>query len=459
MRAPLVTLLTVTGFVADATALDSPEALAKALIERWAANSESAFAELYPFPSPRGIHTELVQNRVSRRTARAKVVRVDDSRATLVLGGVPALDNSATETIVGRAFSGVYEARKRNDTWQLSGQLPLEELGRILSHKLSVSLNPGSGIVVEDRIRGRIKSNHGFAARLNHAARIESVQSSCRDVPYFAAGGLLWLDLPAGDLDISLRYAIDVERELADNNSGRFLEEFGHLRGQYFWHPFFDFNSPGDQADFEIDLRIPKEYRAVTSLPQTEVVTEETRLIHGKSARMTYALTLAYDRSWKVDSRQFGDVRLELFLAPGFQPPAETIAKEFESIYSLLSSRFGAPGPEYFAIVQSRSKNGKSFQFASNQIIVAAASPLTVSRQGNEPQATLGHEIAHWWTEGSGPAANLLREGWATYVESLLLEREYGARTVDQFWSHHGSVYFNTTMARRHCWQTPTTAA
>lgn len=50
---------------------------------------------------------------------------------------------------------------------------------------------------------------------------------------------------------------------------------------------------------------------------------------------------------------------------------------------------------------------------------------------------------------GGGRAASFLREGWATYVESLVLAQEYGADTERLFWKEHARKYFQNYDGRR----------
>jgi hypothetical protein len=85
------------------------------------------------------------------------------------------------------------------------------------------------------------------------------------------------------ETELTIRYSIEVERGPQDTNSGCFLENAGHLRNQYFWHPFFGFDPVGAWADFHIEVRIPKEYRVSTSIPQTERVVGGERIIEGKT--------------------------------------------------------------------------------------------------------------------------------------------------------------------------------
>jgi hypothetical protein len=111
---------------------------------------------------------------------------------------------------------------------------------------MKVVVRPGSGVTVEDRMRIRVAGHDGFAVRLNHLAKVESVRARGRKPPYLFGGGLFWVDLPEGPSELTIRYSNEVETGPDDTNSGSFLENAGHLRSQYFWHPFFGFNTPGD---------------------------------------------------------------------------------------------------------------------------------------------------------------------------------------------------------------------
>jgi hypothetical protein len=165
-------------------------------------------------------------------------------------------------------------------------------------------------------------------------------------------------------------------------------------------------------------------------------------IIHGQTIRPTFALTLVYDRDWDVRSQRLGQTQLELFVTPQFKPNEETIVREFRSVYELLSDRFGVPNGGYFGVVEARSDEGNGWHFQSNQVVVAAGWPRIVSSKDNRPRAFLGHEVSHLWTRGAGPAANFLQEGWATYAESLILEKEFGSDTLKAFWKYQADDYF-----------------
>src|SRR5262249_54933720 len=163
--------------------------------------------------------------------------------------------------------------------------------------------------------------------------------------------------------DLTLRYSIEVEAAPDDPNSGRFTERFGHVRTQYFWHPFFDFENSADQADFEVHVRIPKEFALTTSLPQTERVNGAERVVDASTIQRTPALSLAYDRDWNIIRETANGVRLELFVTPEFLPKPAAVVQEFRTVHSLLASKFGEPGGGYLAIVQLRADPANEWRF------------------------------------------------------------------------------------------------
>lgn len=433
---------------ARARAQESPQELADRVSQAWAAGADREFAAVVPFREAQDVTALATRNHWSRGAGIGQVIRNSEGKAVLVLGGVPLTGNSGDDTYFGWSFSGLYEASAVDGRWRLTRQIPLEETGSVISQRLQVRVRPGRGLDVEDRLIVRSNGSNGFAARLNHHAKLQEVTSGRGSVAHHFGGSLLWADLPQGTSELVLRYSIAVETETPDPNSGRFTERFGHVRNQYFWHPLFDFQNPADQADFEAEVRIPKEYALTTSLPQTERIDGDDRIIEAKSIQRTMALSLAYDRDWKVVRETANGVQLELFVTPDFRPEPTSVVQEFRSVHSLLASRFGEPGGGYLAIVQLRGYPTNGWRFNSNQGVFAEGSPGYFSLK-DPPSAHLGHEIGHLWTQGAGPAANFLREGWATYVESLVLEQEYGADTARLFWKEQARLYFQFFDGRR----------
>src|SRR5258708_1921845 len=266
-------LLIAASVIFHAEAQTSPAELAQAVVERWSAGAEKKFASIYPFREGRNA----LSAAKSRTAGLANVIRATKEQAVLLISGVPLLPNSGNATAAGAEFSGVYEARAEGGAWKLHSRIPLENLGQILAHDIKVSVRPASGVTVEDRLRIQVNGRDGFALRLNHAAKIESIRTAGREPAHLFGGGLLWIELPEGETELTIRYSIEVEKGPQDTNSGCFLENAGHMRNQYFWHPSFGVDPVGAWADFHIEVRIPKEYRVSTSIPQTDRVSGDQR--------------------------------------------------------------------------------------------------------------------------------------------------------------------------------------
>lgn len=433
----------------SALAQTSPRELAQSVVQKWSEGPRTAFEALYPFQAGRNERQMSVSRRFPRVPGLAEAIRSNAHQATLLISGHPTYGNSGEDTFLGFEFSGLYEAAPDAGVWKLTRKIPLDDMGEIHSQDIRLQVRIGHGIDVEDRLRVRVKTQNGFAARLNHGASIAGVLASGKEARHSFGGGLLWIDLPPGDSTVTLRYSIEVETAPRDPNSGFFGADYGHVRNQYLWAPALGFESVHDAADFHIEARLPAAYRLTTSLPQTERVEGRERIVEGKSVVRTNTLTLGYDRDWQPHLETAGGVRLEMFITPSFPLTPEQLIAEFRKDDALFAARFGEPAGGYTAIVQLRGNPAHSFH--SNQASFAAATyPLLPDRES--ATAILGHEIAHAWTEGSGPAAAFLREGWARYAESLVFEHDFGTAGADAFRKKRAEYYFKSLDGKAPMW-------
>jgi hypothetical protein len=309
--------------------------------------------------------------------------------------------------------------------------------GQILSHDLHITIRPAAGLDIEDRLRLRVSGSQGLDFRLNPGARIESP----RDARF--AGGVLHLDLPPGESAVDLRYSLPVPHDLTDANSACFLPHAGHVRGQFLWHPSFGIDPVGAWTDFHIEVRIPREYRVATSLPQTERVEGDIRIVEARTVQPTAWITLAYDRDWQVEAREIDGIRLEFFVTPDFTLAPDAVAAYFRTVYAAFSKRFGPLPARYAAIVQLRNVAANSWRFTSNQAVFSTAKPELLFKPNLPlPEEPFAHEVAHLWHQGSaGPAASFLGEGWAGWAESVALANRAGAEPVRALWTFRSSVY------------------
>lgn len=372
-----------------------------------------------------------------------RILSSAEGRAYVMLTVVPRLGNSGDETIIARAFSGIYSCHGNSDGWKIVEKLEPGRKNKVLAHDLKVQVLPGEGLEVVDQLRLSVQEDYGFAVHLNHQAQISDVRDGQgRNVRYLFGGGLLWVDLPPGSSQCKIAYHLPVE-SFKNSNSGHFSLESGHVRNQFYWHPFFDFQSPNGLADFQIEATIPAQYQLVTSLPQEDRVSGNLRRVRGSSELPTAALALIYDQDWKVTQAQAGGLSVKLYASDDFEPAAAVLIPSIEKSYRLLSQRFGDPISSYLGIVQARSRGGNGWNNRTNNIVVAGRNGGPLTREKPFPRAFLGHEVAHGWTRPVGPAVNFLQEGWATFGESYLLEEEYGSGLLKPFWEYYSKRFFD----------------
>lgn len=420
----------------------TPEALAALVVRRFAEGPAAAFDSVFPVESGRAQVADAARRNVARHPGLARVVSAEGDRAVLVLSGYVDAVHSGNETLLTRAFADFYEAeRDARGGWAITRRLPLDAGNRILAHRLGVDIVPGEGVRVVDTLEVAVSGGNGFAARLNHQARLASVRVGGRPAEHAFAAGLLWVAVPDGERRrIEVAYALDVPHD-PDSWSGYFLPASGFVRDQFLWHPVLNYTTPADHAEFSVTARAPADVYLSTSVEQTSRVEGGVRLATGRSGRPTPAVTVLYDREWRPYAVRAGEVRFEAFVAPGFLPARGELEAAFRRAHGSIRRRFGEPPGRYFAVAQRRESGSSGWHLLSNATMVAGANAGATSSPGPFPRAFLGHELAHGWTRPTGPGALFLMEGWATFAESYILGDEHGPAVERAFWDAQRNAY------------------
>ncbi|MEM6336319.1 MAG: M1 family aminopeptidase [Bacteroidota bacterium] len=420
----------------------SPDALADSVVAAFAEGNQTAFDGWYPFDDGRSLLASGLKDGDERVVQLSEVVSQTEDEATLLIGAFLRFGNTGDETIYAGDLSGLYLAGlDETGRWRLTERIGWESLDRAHSHRLHVELLPGWGLDVVDTLAVEVRSPHGLLFALNHAAIVESVVLNGEPVDYLSGGGRLWIDAPAGDTaHVVLTHSVHVAQDAGTNiNSGRFETDFGHVRNQYHWHAFGDYD---DDATMQLTVRSPADVHVATDLPQQVRVQDEVRITRGESEGLAGPASLFYDAGWEPTVRSAGDYSLAVFATPDFEPSADSLAKVFVMSAEKLKERFSSPPGTYIAVVQQRARPGNGWPFMSNKAIAAYANGGFLASSFPHPRALFGHEVAHAWTSPSGPARNFLSEGWATYAESILLQDQYGPDTEALFWETKRNNYF-----------------
>ena len=423
----------------------TPDSLAVAFLSRFAGASTAAFDSIDPDSVGRAVMHTAVQRKLPHEGSVGRVVWRDDQRAVLLLTGTVKAGSGSDETNLVRHFSGLYEAQASAGTWRIVRQLPIDTLDYIHGHLLHVELVPGRDIHVVDTVSVVVGSNSGLAMRLNNHAHITGLRYAGDSAAWSLGGGVLWVKAPRSDhAQLVLTYWIpDESRPSRDSTTRDSMPAYGAFHNTDDWHPFFDFNSANDLGPATVTVHVPAEYYLTTTLPQRDTVIGGVRTVIGQSAYPTWLLSLIYDREWKPVATNVDGVRFETFTTPAFHFSHDSLASALRPIDSVLHARFGGPTPPYIAAVEDRAVGPRGFSVRMADAVISGTKADALVELGiRGPSFVLAHEVSHAWTmNATGPAANMLREGWATYAEATLLGAEYGPAEEHDFWNRLRNGY------------------
>jgi len=404
-------------------------------------NDTEKFNRLVGLESIREVYALAITEKILKVPGKSQIISINSDSAYVMLSGLFLFGNSGDETNFSNNYTGIYKMELINGAWQIKNRIEIDRLNQIRKQNIGVKLLPGKEIKVSDTLMIDVNDKIGFAVRLNHKARISRLLINQSATNFTFSGGLLWVNASKKlKQQLIIDYAIDVEQDEEDKNSSYFGESYGHLRNQYYWHPFFNFSSPNDRADFNLQCTIPKVYHLATGLPQKDKIMGDYRTITAKSGNPTFGLSIYYDKDWDVREIKVGKIEMIVYAAKDFSPNNELLRSHFSKYYDTLQKYFGEPIGNYLAIVQDRS-GGNGWKNRSNDMVVAGQSGSYLITDKPNPRAIFGHEVAHGWTSPTGPATNFLMEGWATYAESLILSSVYGDSIVVKFFKSQKQNY------------------
>ena len=438
-----------------------PDALAMLVMQRFASASGPAFDSVYPDPLGRAVVESAIQHKETRSIGLTRVVESTPSRAVLLLAGTvhsgegSGIETGSDETNEVRRFSGFYEAARSDGSWMLTRQIPLDTLNYIRGQTLHVALFPGHRSDILDTLAVTVGGPYGLAFRLNNAARLTLVQLNGRPARHALGGGVLWINAPRSGASrlskLVLHYSIPDEHTPppASKAGGAAARRdsavaYGALNNTDVWNPFFGYDSGNDFSLMSVTATIPARYRLTTSVPQTEVVRNGVRIVHGETMHPQFLLALIYDKDWQPVTKQVGDLRVETFLTPDFRFTPDTLAAIVGRVYHVLVPRFGEPQlpSHYLAVVEDRALGHSGFAVRMNNAVISGGGATMLDDPLLGPSYAFAHEVSHGWTmNATGRAANFLQEGWASYCESLLLRDVYGPEAEHAMWEKLRTSY------------------
>ncbi|MGH7620703.1 MAG: M1 family aminopeptidase, partial [Gemmatimonadaceae bacterium] len=453
--APLRALSQSAAPATHAVQAPTPDSLAALFLHSFATATPDEFDQIDPDPDSRTVMHDAVKRKRDRAGSLGRVVWHDGHRAVLLLTGTVKADNGGDVTNLVRHFSGLYLANETDSGWSIATQLPIDTLNHIHSQTLHVDLSPGREMSVADTLGVEIGSPYGLAMRLNNDVKLSRVRLDGDSTEWAFGGGVLWLGAtPRAHADVALEYRLRDENTPPPDSASAgkdSLPAFGAFHNTDAWHPLFGYNSANDMGSFTVTVHVPAAYRLTTTLPQVDSVASGVRTIIGKSNYPAWLLSLIYDRDWRDSSSDVDGVRFETFTTPAYNFSHDTLAFALRRIDHILGARFGGPDPRYIAVVEDRAIGPRGFAVRMTDAVISGSKATQLDERGiHGPGSAFAHEISHGWTmNATGPAANMLREGWATFAESVVLRGEYGAAVENDYWNRLRNGYVLGSEGRR----------
>ncbi|HET9984127.1 MAG TPA: hypothetical protein VFQ38_11090 [Longimicrobiales bacterium] len=423
----------------------TPDSLLSLLRARFESGSADAFDSVYVDAAGRRFVRAAAEAKEPRRWGAGRVVWRDGDRAVLLVAGTAGDGTGADRTNGARHFSGLYEAARSGGLWRLGAAVAMDSAARILAQGVVVRIVPGERLDVLDTLDVQLRGPLGFAALLSDGARLSAVRVDGRPAEHAFGGGALWVAARPGAHRLVLAYAVPIGRDSAAGSP----PAFGSVDNDQAWLPFFGYNAMNDVADIRLTTRVPAAYRLTTTLPQTETVAGGVRVVTARSEEPTFVVGLLFDRDWEVREDRLGGVRVQTFLTPAFRPPRDTLLAEMRRVYRVLGGMFGEPRSRYVGLAEERALPAHTFAYRANAVAISglptdsADAFAQLGTASPVPSDAFGHEIAHGWTNPAGPGAHFLREGWATFAESLILRDRFGEQVERDFWEGQRNRYFS----------------
>lgn len=401
------------------------------------------FNTIVPLADLQELYAWAITEKAKTVAGKSRIISIAKDSAYVLLSGLFLYGNSGDETNLSANYSGIYRFSFLNGSWKLIQRIEIDRANQILNQNIGMVVSPEKEVKVIDTLTINVNDHIGFLAKLNYSATLNKLSLNGAKVDFLFDGGMLWVNSkPGKNQQLIIEYSIKVEKDEENTNSSYFSASYGHMRNQYFWHPFFSFSSPNDRAHFSIRCEIPKDYQLSTSLPQKDQIYGDRRVITAKSELPTFGLSVYYDRDWEINSLKKDHIEMVIHATKDFAPQRDALHAQFSKDYDTLQKVFGNPISKYFGIVQDRT-GGNGWKNRANSIIVAGSTGSYLITDKPNPRAVFGHEVAHGWTSPTGPATNFLMEGWATYAESILLRAVYGDSIITTFFQSQKRNYLN----------------
>ncbi len=216
-----------------------------------------------------------------------------------------------------------------------------------------------------------------------------------------------------------------------------------------FWFPCFDY--PGQLATSEIQVKVPKQFMAISNGELIAVKEEGNAKIYHwyqKEVHPTYLMTLAVGDFAEIQDEWQGKP-VTYYVEKNRQEDARRSMGKTPQMISFFSEIFGYayPYPKYAQVCVADFIFGGMENTSTTLLTDRCLLDERAALDDQRTESLVAHELAHQWFGDLVVIKHWshawLKEGMATYSEVLWTEHEYGADAAAYYRLNEARNYFN----------------
>jgi aminopeptidase N len=216
-----------------------------------------------------------------------------------------------------------------------------------------------------------------------------------------------------------------------------------------FWFPCFDY--PGQLATSEVQIKVPKQFMAISNGELIAVKEEgEAKIYHWyqKEVHPTYLMTLAVGDFAEIQDEWQGKP-VTYYVEKSRQEDARRSMGKTPQMISFFSDIFGYayPYPKYAQVCVADFIFGGMENTSTTLLTDRCLLDERAALDDQRTESLVAHELAHQWFGDLVVIKHWshawLKEGMATYAEVLWTDHEYGADAAAYYRLSEARNYFN----------------
>ncbi|BAC90729.1 M1 family aminopeptidase [Gloeobacter violaceus] len=221
-----------------------------------------------------------------------------------------------------------------------------------------------------------------------------------------------------------------------------------------FWFPCFDY--PGQLATSEVRVRVPARYQTVSNGVLTSIEEHNgSKIYHWRQAQVhpCYLITLVVAELSEIQDR-WEDIPTPYYVTPGREEEARRTFAKTPSMVAFFSERFGVryPFARYAQVCAVDFIFGGMENTGATTQTDRCLLDEQAAREIRWPEDLVCHELVHQWFGDLVVIRHWshawIKEGAATYFESLWREHEYGSQDAAYYRYQTAQAYFEEDSER-----------